>query len=102
MNDKVYHVTQTDNLRNIIKEGLLPQIGKYAKTMGETEPGIWVFPNMEDALEMIPVWLEPFYGNDLSILEISLPNNAEIESTGSEYEYVLKSPIRPEYIRIVI
>ena len=69
----LYHVTANENVRSILKDGLKPQIGKYAEQMGETTPYIWCFPCLEDAYEMIPVWLEPFYGESLAILEIRLP-----------------------------
>ena len=56
--------------------------------MGETKAYIWLFPDLEDAIEMIPIWLVPYYGSNLSILEVNLPDDHPVEYTGSDYEVV--------------
>ena len=97
---ELYHVTKSENVADIMKNGLVPSIGKYATEMGETQKAVWLFPRLEDAQEMIPVWLEPFYGSDLCILKINLPDDFPVEYTGSDYEVYVTETIRPEYITI--
>ncbi len=96
----LYHATKEENLRQILSDGLKPGIGKYAKEMGEIKTGIWLFPSYEDAIEMVPVWLEPFYGTDLALLRVDLPDNFPVEYTGSDYEIVATKPIPAEYITL--
>lgn len=97
----LYHVTPSRNIASILKDGLIPQVGKYAKEMGEDTPAVFLFPCMEDAQEMKAVWLEPFYGNDLVSLEVTLPNDFPLEYTGSDYEVVSLRPIPAGAIRRV-
>lgn len=97
---KYYHATPVSNADAILKEGLTPKIGAYASEMGEATKAIWMFPSVEDAEEMIPIWLEPIYGDDFIILEITLPDDWEVEYTGSDYEVYTTKKIDPEYIRI--
>lgn len=98
---ELFHVTKRDNLESIMKDGLLPQIGKYAEEMGEPTPGVWMFPSLEDAEEMAPIWLEPVYGSDLVFLRIDLPSGYDVESTGSDYELFTTERIPPNHISVV-
>ena len=66
--------------------------------MGETTPLIWLFPNIDDALEMTPIWLEPFYGDELVFLEVTLPDDFPVDYAGSDYEIVSYDKIPPEWI----
>lgn len=97
---KLYHVTPGHNLDGIFKKGLIPQKGAYASEMGESEKAIWLFQTLEDADEMIPIWLEPFFGDDLVILEITLPDDYQLEYSGRDYEVYTTMKIGPEHIRI--
>ena len=96
----LYHATKEENICQILSDGLKPRIGKYAKEMGEKEAFIWLFPSFKDAMEMIPVWLEPFYGTELALLRIDLPDNFPLEYTGSDYEVITAEPIPAEYITL--
>lgn len=97
----LFHVTSRKNLESIMKSGLVPQLGKYAREMGETRPSVWMFPCLEDAQEMAPIWLEPFYGADLGFLRIDLPDDFDIETTGSDYELFTTERIAPNRISII-
>ncbi len=98
---ELYHVTQSKNIKNITELGLIPSIGKYAAEMGETHKAVWLFPGLKEAQEMIPIWLKPFYGVDLSILKVSLPDDFPVEHTGSDYEVYTAETISPEHITIM-
>lgn len=97
---KYYHITKSCNVNNILKNGLVPTLGDYALEMGEYEPSVWLFIGIDEAEEMAPVWLEPFYGDDLVMLEVDLPDNFPIDYTGSDYEVVSFSTIPPQYISL--
>lgn len=99
---KYYHVTPEKNLKTILQEGLKPMLGKYSEAMGETEAGIWMFPSIEDAKEMAPIWLEPFYGTDLILLLVDLPDGWPLEYTGSDYEVISREKISPKYISVAV
>ena len=97
----LYHVTKAENVPSILKNGIIPKRGKYANEMGETSTSIWFFQCLEDADEMAPIWLEPFYGTDLVFLEVELPDDYPLEYTGSDYEVCISSVIPPKYIRVL-
>ncbi len=99
---RVYHITESKNINKILKNGLKPRIGKYAKKMGEYEPGIWLFKTYDDAEEMLDIWMKPFYEEDLVCLQIDLPDNYPVEYTGSDYEVVGKAIIHPKYFRQMV
>ena len=67
--------------------------------MGETEPYVWLFPEIDDAAEMAPVWLEAFYKEPVVILKIILPDDWPIEYTGSDYEICTSKAIPPAMAR---
>lgn len=97
----LYHVTKKENIEKIMNEGLIPMLGKYAVEMGECIPSVWLFPDIDDAKEMAPIWLEPFYGPDLVYLKVYLPDNTMLEYTGSDYEVYVTTCIPPSNISIV-
>ena len=97
---ELYHVTPKENAEKILKDGLSPSIGAYAKEIGETKEAVWLFTGLEEAKEMTPVWLETFYCTDLCMLKISLPDDFPVEYTGSDYEVYVTEKISPEHIEI--
>ena len=92
-------MTPEENVYSILKNGLIPQIGGYASEMGETEPSVWLFPSLDDAEEMAPIWLEPYYGEGLAVLEADLPDDFPLEYTGSDYEVVTYEAVPAECIK---
>ena len=97
----LYHVTHVDNLDSILQNGLIPTIGKYSKEMGETEPAVWLFQDLDTAEEMTPVWLYPFYGYDLVYLSVELPDDYPLDySSGSDCEVCVLETITPDHISV--
>lgn len=97
---KLYHVTKQENVIDILRDGLIPQIGCYATEMEEKTSAVWLFPSIVDAEEMAPVWLEPFYGEELTYLEVTLQDDYPVQYSGSDYEVYVTEKIPPENIRI--
>lgn len=75
----LYHVTPSENVKNILKVGLLPRIGEASKENGEDQPRVYLFTSLEWVKECVETWLSEVYWNkDLSVLSI----DATVEDLG--------------------
>lgn len=98
-----FHITLGSSLDSIFVQGLIPQIGKRSKELGESE-AIFLFPDeesMETALyNWLGEWYYDNYGEDieLALLKIDVPTNFPIENGEVEYEKISRIPIPPKYI----
>lgn len=73
-----YHVTTEENAKEILKNGLIPQIGEHSKIVGETEKAIYLCDK-----QSVPFWATLL---DMSVvLRVSVDEN-EIDE-GQIYEY---------------
>jgi hypothetical protein len=104
-NKYMYHVTETSKVPDILKYGLIPQIGPRSEFIGETLPSIYLFKDILDVEDAVCNWLgDEFDANvNLSLLKVFLPKNAIIHSDiGADmYEVVCRTPIPPENISIL-
>lgn len=102
--DVFYHVTLLENVPSIQKDGLIPRIGACSAHFGESESGIYLFPNkesMDDALSnWLGEWYDDIYGEDqpLAILEIRLPYGTVLDRSDAEYERICRTIIPPDRI----
>lgn len=102
---KLYHVSLKSNLKSIMENGLIPQIGERSIEIGEKEKAVYLFPTIHDMECALGQWLGDWYndeyGEDIPLmsLEINLPNNFPIEDGEVEYEKICKCTIPPEYIK---
>ena len=92
-----FHVTYTENIENILKYGLLAQVGDRSSKINDE--GVFLFPNkvvLEDALSN---WLGEELDDEkpISIIEISLPSNWELDSDVG-FEFKSPNDIPSEYI----
>lgn len=62
-----YHITNTDAMKNICKEGLKPSVGKRSLKAGDNIKGIFFF----DGLIFMNEWIDFLY-EDKNILELEL------------------------------
>jgi hypothetical protein len=99
---KVWHITPSVNVAKIMKQGLLPQIGKRSKSAKEKHKSLFVFPDsisMEDALTN---WLgDELEDIPLSILELTIPSNWLIQHP-IRYEEQINHIVPPSMIKILI
>lgn len=99
-----YHVTHKDNYKAIMKEGLIPSIGKRSEELGESFDAVWLFPTIEDKDNAMGQWLGDWYNDEygeeveLVSLKIILPANHEVYDLGAGYEVFSLGSIRPECI----
>ena len=95
-----YHVTKTENLEKIFKEGLLPKIGELSIIANECIERIYLFPNEEDMNTALSSWFGECFDEEdnLSSLKISLPDDFPIFEGEVEYEAYSYEIIPSEYI----
>lgn len=106
-NQTMYHVSLKSNLESIMRHGLTPRIGERSVEIGEKEPAVYLFPNIEDMEFALGQWLGDWYndeyGEDIPLmsLEITVPYDFPIENGEVEYEKICKHIIQPKYIKFL-
>lgn len=99
-----YHVTLKNNLDNILKNGLIPQIGTLSQAANETINRIYLFPTIDDMNTALSSWLGETIDNifgettECCSLQINLPDNFPVIQEDVPYEAYSYIPIPPEYI----
>lgn len=97
-----YHVTPKENVKSIKEKGLIPQIGERAKSCGETEEKIYLFPTLQDMETALSSWLGiEFENDDIVSLIIRIPKGFSVEEGEVEYEAYSKTPITKDNIMIL-
>lgn len=103
----LYHITEKRNVDSILKNGLIPKIGKRSKNI-ESVPVICL-----TELEHLDVWKILLHRNRPAVLEIRLPeiNHDDIKSglvknfdnvTYADYEEIrTNTKIEPEHINLI-
>lgn len=97
----VWHVTEKQNVPNILQNGLEPRIGKSSKSAGEQKPAIYVFPDelsMEDA---VTNWLgdETEYRQSALILRVP---ESWVSQDNIRWEATINRPVPPDMIKVAI
>lgn len=102
---RYFHVTPIGNLESILANGLVPQIGKRSKEIGEVQARIYLFSKFEEMENALMNWLGEAFeeSEELGILQIDLPNDfpikTEVDSNGDEfYESYAYDVIPPNFI----
>lgn len=100
-NKIVYHVTPTKNLADIMKNGLFPKKGERVLKLND-KYGIYVFKSFEDLEQALLTWLSDEFEDDeeLTILEINLPDYINLNDSNIEYEKIITEKIPPQYIKV--
>lgn len=93
-----FHVTKRKNLEKIMKEGLIPQIGKNSMCC-ESKPYVFLFVDEESMNIALSSWFGELFDEEeeLVSLKVNLPDNWELISD-VEYEIASGDVIPPEYI----
>jgi len=96
-----YHVTPTENVPQIMAEGLVPQRGPRSVQL-ESGDGIYLFKTMEGVENALMNWLGDELEHDsLTLLGVELPPDAKTAPTTADYEVVVTTPIPPQFIQIL-
>ena len=96
-----YHVTLESNVKSIMENGLVPQLGPRASQI-EREPAVYLFPTYEDYENAITNWLGDEFDDTnpdepLVLLQVDLPAHIQ-HSCPVEWEIECKETIPPQYI----
>lgn len=97
-----YHITLSSKLPYILIDGLLPMIGERSEKMGEAVACVFLFPTLDDAENAWTNWLgeELEDAGDVALLEVTLPNDAQL-TVGAGYEIAVLSSISPQHIHVI-
>ncbi len=97
--DAYYHVTKSNNVSSIMKNGLLPSVGDRSKKFNE-RPSIFLFRSRQDVEDAMMNWLGDELGDDpTTLLKIKIPHNIQVYPTSAGYERQVFDYIPPEYIQ---
>lgn len=95
-----YHVTPAKNVRWIMKDGLVPQIGPASSTYGESEKRLYLFPSKDDADDATMNWLGDQYEDEiLALLQVDItgiPLKKDVD-----WEYYTDTPISSDRIKVL-
>lgn len=99
----LYHVTPLRNVRKIMQNGLVPQVGPRAKELGEEEPAVYLFRTREDAADGVDHWLGDQFpdGEPLALLEVKVEPSGVKRDDPSVFEVEVGVIIDPRNIRVV-
>ena len=94
----LYHVTPSENVKDILSIGLEPRIGAASQQNGEDCPRVYLFTSLEWVKECVETWLrEVYWDKDLSVLAI----NATAKELGGEVnggEVLVEGVVPPSLI----
>ena len=101
--EKVYHVTPSENLRNILTSGLVPQVGNRSRKIVGEKSATYCFPDKNSMEDAMMNWLGDEFDEDeqLALLEIDTTGLDGNVTDGAEYEVAITSVIPPQNIRII-
>lgn len=101
--EKVYHVTPSENLDNILTSGLVPQVGDRSRKIIGEKSAIYCFPDKDSMEDAMMNWLGDEFDEDepLALLEIDTTGLDGHVTDGAEYEVAITSVIPPQNIRII-
>lgn len=98
--NRYYHVTEADNVPNIMQTGLQPNNGSRSQLIGESNVGIYLFPTFEYLEDGVCNWLGDKFPDDIElvVLQIDLPADFPISESSVDYEVISYVPIPSKYI----
>lgn len=99
-NKVAYHVTPTQNLRSVMKNGLVPNIGDRSSKIAGEQNGIYLFPSVEAAEDAVMNWLGDEFDKDepLTLLKVNIDGLEKYISQGADYELIVNTAIEPNRI----
>lgn len=96
----VYHITETENLENIIKKGLIPLCGERSESVGDTRKAIYFFDYIYSAED----WAYRLYANqysELELLKFNLKRRKWYSLSNEIGDFYVTRPVLPEHIEIL-
>jgi len=99
-----YHVTPKKNIPYILRDGLVPGIGRRSSKLGEIKENIYLFKTLDDVEEAIMNWMEDEFEDDLlAILKIIVPSTFTgiHQHPHAAWEYITDKTIPTQYISVL-
>jgi len=98
LNDSYYHITRSENVPLIMKDGLLPS---KPDDMQDVE-GVYLFKSATDAEDALMNWLGDRFSEEekLTLLKIDPRGVGEVDNSAAGYEVVSTSKIDPQFISV--
>jgi hypothetical protein len=98
-----YHITKAENKESIMKQGIIPQIGKNTIRVNDPK-GVYLFKTIEALEDALGSWMdEDFFGEDEEtvILKVTLPDDFPLIQGVYDDELIAIDVIPPEYITCI-
>ena len=98
LNDSYYHITRSENVPLIMKDGLLPS---KPDDMQDVE-GVYLFKSITAAEDALMNWLGDRFDEEesLTLLKVDALGIDEVDSSAAGFEVVSTSKIDPQFISI--
>ena len=98
LNESYYHITRSENIPLIMKDGLLPS---KPDDMQDIE-GIYLFKSVTDAEDALMNWLGDRFGEEekLTLLKVDPRGVGEVDSSAAGFEVVSTSKIDPQFVSV--
>ncbi len=95
----LYHVTPSENVKNILSVGLEPRLGAASHQNNEDRPRVYLFTSLEWVKECVETWLrEVYWDKDLSVLAINATAK-ELDGEINGGEVLVERAIPPSLIQ---
>jgi hypothetical protein len=99
---KIFHVSPSGNIDSILKNGLTPLIGPRAEELGESEPAIYLFPDLASVDTALWNWMGDCFDEDevLALFEVTVPTELAVVEPG-QFEVVIRETIPAKFITLL-
>lgn len=95
-----FHVTPAKNVKWIMQDGLVPQIGSASSSYGEEEERLYLFPTKTDAEDAVMNWLGDQYESEiLALLQVDITGISIKKDV--DWEYYTNESISPDRIKVL-
>ena len=111
-----YHITESKNVEEILRNGLVPKIGKLSLIINEPVEAIYLFPELKDAKYAMSDWMNEVYQSEskrlvegevsLTLLKINMKGYPFKFIDSDEFyldrEFIVYQPILSKDIQVTI
>ena len=100
----MFHVTPESNVDSILEQGLKPAIGRRSQELGESNPAIFLFVDVEAVENALSNWLGELFDDDqpLSLLMVDVEGLSFVEVDGvAGFEAHATLPLEPSRLTLV-
>ena len=96
-----YHITDSANAEAILANGLHADIGERSAELGETIPGVYLFPDNDYLIDALGNWLGEMFEEvaELTVFEVDVEGYVDHSDVG--FEIVVHDDIPAERIRFL-